>query len=1227
MAFPINQGDSSSSFTHQCRYDVFVSFRGEDTRNNFTSILIGILYHHGINIFLDNEHLRGEEISDKLFEAIESSRISIIVFSKNYAFSTWCLKELVKILECKKKGQIVLPIFYKVDPSEVRNHQKGKFGEALTKHETKFKDKMEVQKWRIALHEAGNIGGWHCTKDHPQFTLIKEVFEVISRVKLNYTKISDVKYPVGIDSRVEDINCLLDIDSNDVRMVVIHGLPGIGKTTIAKAIYDLIAYRFEGSSFLENVKENSSTNDGKCQLREALYFEILGGGTLKELGANKRINMRMEMPQHKRILIILDDVDKLIQVTDLLGECNCFASGSRIIITTREEKVLYTLQEDYHLTYCNYRLKELDKHESRELFCQHAFKENKPKKGYLEAVDLFLSYAKGLPLVLKIIGSDLYPRDDIRFWKSALDKYKRILNPNILKVLKISYDGLNQTQQHIFLDIACFLKGLHKDVVEHILESRYSYGSYCDIEILKDKSLIFVDKGGKLSMHDLIQQMSLEIIKQDKLKRLLCYEDAYELPYKGLEEVEGITLCFPQPRKMQIDFGRMKNLKYLTVRNLVCEDVKYLPNELRLIDWNEFPLPSLPAAVNLQNLVALKVPGSHIKLDEHFERCRLPTLKYMDFANCKNITKLPDLSVIAPNIKRLDLKGCENLVEIHQSVGLLEALEYWSLYRCRSLKIIPRNLKLKSLERLYLQGCEGLWKFPDIGKNTERLALSSSLPNLNFLCICYFENFLKNLDISDCFPKLKTLYVMHCNITTLPDISSRFPQLKSLYIYNCCNLQEIPKLPSCTGKVEVTGCKSLDSQSSRRLLSQFAKKVGLPQNIVCPRGSSHREYASETDFPHKKGFTFECDGEVLIQGSKIPKWFNHQIGGSSISFSVSRKLLPSFAFCVVIQVQSKNRNIRYISGYCAINIFVDGYKGLYSCTNAYVPSSSSNSYLWVFYIRDSSLKGIILNERTDVKLQFEFSNYNPEIAEITIKKCGVHVACTCSPQNSTADKVASIRVHERLKVSFDERLNMFLARVAADVLPFKQKLDRLSNAQDGYYCPLCEIAEDSVLHLFQCCPFAKGLWYGGRWGFRVEMIQSQSIGEFIEHIIDPPMELLAEGVNKDEFTLYAAVAMKILWDAREDALLSNTKASIDQLAHRLNKQYDSYVRSLEITQVTEDQNNESVWIDMPIGVPEIQHQCHPTNTIPTPISSMPQPFLNEDADFNPSPPLKKMRTS
>ena len=87
--------------------------------------------------------------------------ILIVVFSENYASSSWCLDELVKILECRNNRQLVLPIFYKVDPSEIRK-QKGKFGVALTQHEENLKDSMEkVQRWRTALTKATDLSGLH----------------------------------------------------------------------------------------------------------------------------------------------------------------------------------------------------------------------------------------------------------------------------------------------------------------------------------------------------------------------------------------------------------------------------------------------------------------------------------------------------------------------------------------------------------------------------------------------------------------------------------------------------------------------------------------------------------------------------------------------------------------------------------------------------------------------------------------------------------------------------------------------------------------------------------------------------------------------------------------------------------------------------------------------------------------------------------------------------------
>ena len=154
---------SSSSSSRRWKYDVFLSFRGKDTRNSFTHHLYVGLQHSGIFTFRDNERLeRGKSISPELLKAIEESRFAIVILSKNYASSTWCLEELTKIIQCmKEKEMTVLPIFYEVDPSDVRK-QMGTFAQAFVKHKERFKENIEkVQTWRVALSEVANLSGWH----------------------------------------------------------------------------------------------------------------------------------------------------------------------------------------------------------------------------------------------------------------------------------------------------------------------------------------------------------------------------------------------------------------------------------------------------------------------------------------------------------------------------------------------------------------------------------------------------------------------------------------------------------------------------------------------------------------------------------------------------------------------------------------------------------------------------------------------------------------------------------------------------------------------------------------------------------------------------------------------------------------------------------------------------------------------------------------------------------
>ncbi|XP_042520267.1 disease resistance protein L6-like isoform X2 [Macadamia integrifolia] len=170
---------SVSSAAVSSSYDVFLNFRGKDTRNNFTAFLNQALKNCGINVFMDTVGLStGDEIGPTLLRALQSSRISIVVLSENYAGSKWCLMELAQIVQCQRSnGQKVLPIFYHVDPSDIRQPT-GRFEEPFEKHEIKF-GRDTIDSWREALRVVGNFNGVIVDQNMDQAEVVDRVVKKV----------------------------------------------------------------------------------------------------------------------------------------------------------------------------------------------------------------------------------------------------------------------------------------------------------------------------------------------------------------------------------------------------------------------------------------------------------------------------------------------------------------------------------------------------------------------------------------------------------------------------------------------------------------------------------------------------------------------------------------------------------------------------------------------------------------------------------------------------------------------------------------------------------------------------------------------------------------------------------------------------------------------------------------------------------------------------------------
>ncbi|CAN7033319.1 unnamed protein product [Brassica rapa subsp. trilocularis] len=893
MASSLTLSAPPSPLPHNWKHHVFPSFHGADVRRNFLSHIVKEFKSKGINLFIDNDIERSKSIGPELIEAIVGSRIGIVLLSKNYASSTWCLNELVEIIKCRKAfGQTVMVLFYEVDPTHVKK-QTGDFGKVFRKT-CRGKEKEEIRRWKHALTEVAQIAGYHSSNWLNEAEMIEDIATDVSN-KLNLSApCSDLEGLVGMQSHMVNMGPFLQLDSEEVRKIGILGQPGIGKTTIARYIFNTYSREFQLSVFMDNIKRKYATTacsddySVKLDLQKHFMSQLTN---VTDINNFSHLGIAKHRLKDKKVLVVLDDVDRLVQVEAFAKETNWFGPGTRIIITTQDQRVLKASGIN-HIHKVNFPSDD----EALQMFCMYAFDQKYPKDGFKELACEVVSLVDRLPLGLKVMGS--YFRGSFeQEWTEALPKLRTHLDRDgeIASILKFSYDSLCDEDKRLFLHIACFFNCEKVGIVEDCLAKCFS-----DVRhgrgVLAEKSLISINMDwGTIEMTKLLVQLGRKIVREQSVNepgKRQFLNDAIEIcevlsdDRADSSSVIGINVETYEDVECTSEraFERLYNLQFLRIlgKGVNPQSINHISQKLKVLIWLNSEMTCFPSNFNPKFLVKLEMMNS--KLKKLWEETKpLNNLKWMNLSRSRRLEELPDLSTAtnlydldlsycsslvklpssignAINLQSLHLSFCSNLVEIPPSIGNAVNIKKISLIHCSSLVEIPTSITtITSLTSLDISGCSSLMKLPDnIETFTEpnhiNLSGCSSLVEIPS-SIVNAKN-LQKLDLSNCLSlvelpssignaiNLQKLNLSHCSsLVELPFSIGNATNLQELNLSHCSSLVELPSsignatnleelnLSHCSSVVELPFSIGSAINLQKLDLSRCSSLVKLPSSI------------------------------------------------------------------------------------------------------------------------------------------------------------------------------------------------------------------------------------------------------------------------------------------------------------------------------------------------------------------------------------------------------------